>query len=183
MRILTCHIYCAFLETKMHLSVIQYCCCQMNSTDDSFWRSSNPRGFPFSTESSLIRKCLGLVWLPVRPSINVMVMNPGLLSRAASPSSFHAAELGSSLHHCPVRCPDFGTEPLITPWLLPAGVEWAPLRVTIPGLDVQGQPRLRWGCLKHIKDTLSTEMDHSAGLRMLTRTRVRCKGEVSEDPF
>ena len=122
-----------------------------------------------------MRKCLDLVWPPVRSTIYVMVMNLGLLSRAASPSSFHATELGSSLCHCPVRCPGFWTEPIITPWLLPAGVEWAPLRVMIPGLDMQRQPRLRWGCLGHVKDTLSIEMNHRPGLSMLTRTRVHCK--------
>lgn len=148
----------------------------MNSTDSGFLGSSNPWGFPSSTDASFIRKCLDLVWPLVRSSINVMVINPGLLSRAAPPSSFHATELGASLCHCPVTCPGFWTEPLITLRLLPAGVDWASLRVMIPGLGIQGQPRLRWGCLRHIQDTLSSEMNHRAGLSMLTRTRVHCKG-------
>lgn len=57
-----------------------------------------------------------------------------------------------------MRYPGFWTEPLppITPWLLPAGVEWACLRVVIPRIgqagaaqDELGMPQTHQGYFEH----------------------------------
>lgn len=135
-------------------------------------------GFFSCQKVSLVRKChLCLVQTPSRSSVNVIVVSPILLFRAAPPSSFHASELETSL--------------VIVLWGIPASGHTltSPCTCRVNSTLVSFESGWPWGWASrgssrwpedtfgYVEDIRSMEINYRSGFSTLTKTRVYCKGE------